>query len=338
MGRAPCCSKVGVNRGAWSAEEDNLLAKYIQAHGEGNWRALPKKSGLRRCGKSCRLRWLNYLRPCIKRGNITPDEEELIIRMHDLVGNRWSIIAGRVPGRTDNEIKNYWNTNLSKRLAKGEIDPKTHKLSGKDSSSSKSKRKQSKNEGDLDSKSGNKVQVSELIVPNVHNLKANLRMHGPKRDECRLSSPYSNANTSLCMAPSYNNSLADEKSDEVTENIRCCESEDGDNALHVMEHLGHVDECCETVGISHSAAHDDNKQKYDEFGDILGCFFDVGKAENEMCCSRMADAAMDFPWDDRSLKQMQQGEGAQNNLPSCDTEYCVNDAAAMWEPSLWYYH
>ncbi|XBI32063.1 hypothetical protein VPH35_055562 [Triticum aestivum] len=72
-------------------------------------------AGLNRCGKSCRLRWLNYLRPGIKRGNISDDEEELIVRLHRLLGNRWSLIAGRLPGRTDNEIKNYWNTTLSKR-------------------------------------------------------------------------------------------------------------------------------------------------------------------------------------------------------------------------------
>ncbi|KAH7523873.1 hypothetical protein FEM48_Zijuj06G0058200 [Ziziphus jujuba var. spinosa] len=74
-----------------------------------------KMQGLKRCGKSCRLRWLNYLRPDIKRGNISHDEEELIIRLHKLLGNRWSLIAGRLPGRTDNEIKNYWNTTLCKK-------------------------------------------------------------------------------------------------------------------------------------------------------------------------------------------------------------------------------
>lgn len=127
MGRAPCCSKVGLHRGPWTAREDLLLTKFIEAYGEGQWRALPKKAGLLRCGKSCRLRWMNYLRPDIKRGNITVDEEELIIRLHKLLGNRWSLIAGRLPGRTDNEIKNFWNTHLSKKLMMKGIDPKTHK-------------------------------------------------------------------------------------------------------------------------------------------------------------------------------------------------------------------
>ncbi|GAB2253121.1 hypothetical protein Droror1_Dr00005968 [Drosera rotundifolia] len=116
MGRSPCCAKEGLNRGAWTAIEDHILTEYITNQGEGNWRNLPKRAGLKRCGKSCRLRWLNYLRPDIKRGNITRDEEDLIIRLHKLLGNRWSLIAGRLPGRTDNEIKNYWNTSLSKKL------------------------------------------------------------------------------------------------------------------------------------------------------------------------------------------------------------------------------
>ncbi|CAB4280244.1 unnamed protein product [Prunus armeniaca] len=116
MGRAPCCSKVGLHRGSWTAREDALLIQYIQSHGEGHWSSLPMKAGLLRCGKSCRLRWMNYLRPDIKRGNITPEEDDLIVRLHALLGNRWSLIAGRLPGRTDNEIKNYWNTHIAKRL------------------------------------------------------------------------------------------------------------------------------------------------------------------------------------------------------------------------------
>ncbi|GMH00394.1 hypothetical protein Nepgr_002233 [Nepenthes gracilis] len=126
MGRAPCCSKVGLHRGPWSPKEDDLLINFIQAHGEGKWRSLPQKAGLLRCGKSCRLRWMNYLRPDIKRGNISPDEDDLIIRLHSLLGNRWSLIAGRLPGRTDNEIKNYWNTHLIKRLRSQGSDKDTN--------------------------------------------------------------------------------------------------------------------------------------------------------------------------------------------------------------------
>ncbi|KAL6859193.1 hypothetical protein ACP4OV_018195 [Aristida adscensionis] len=127
MGRSPCCEKAHTNKGAWTKEEDERLVAYIRAHGEGCWRALPKAAGLARCGKSCRLRWINYLRPDLKRGNFTPDEDHLIITLHSLIGNKWSLIAARLPGRTDNEIKNYWNTHIRRKLLGRGIDPVTHR-------------------------------------------------------------------------------------------------------------------------------------------------------------------------------------------------------------------
>ncbi|XP_028756404.1 transcription factor MYB41-like [Neltuma alba] len=116
MGRSPCCDKDGVKKGAWTPEEDELLVQYIKKHGCGSWRTLPKNAGLLRCGKSCRLRWINYLRPDIKRGPFTSEEEGKIIQLHGMLGNRWAAIASHLPGRTDNEIKNYWNTHLKKRF------------------------------------------------------------------------------------------------------------------------------------------------------------------------------------------------------------------------------
>ncbi|KAM7528697.1 hypothetical protein LguiB_032107 [Lonicera macranthoides] len=139
----PCCSKVGMKRGPWTPEEDVILANYINREGQGKWRTLPKRAGLQRCGKSCRLRWMNYLRPNVKRGHIAPDEEDLILRLHRLLGNRWSLIAGRIPGRTDNEIKNYWNTHLSKKLISQGIDPRTHKPLDPDNPASNDQRKPS---------------------------------------------------------------------------------------------------------------------------------------------------------------------------------------------------
>uniref|UniRef100_J3N6H2 Uncharacterized protein n=1 Tax=Oryza brachyantha TaxID=4533 RepID=J3N6H2_ORYBR len=127
MGRSPCCEKAHTNKGAWTKEEDQRLIAYIKANGEGCWRSLPKAAGLLRCGKSCRLRWINYLRPDLKRGNFTEEEDELIIKLHELLGNKWSLIAGRLPGRTDNEIKNYWNTHIKRKLLARGVDPQTHR-------------------------------------------------------------------------------------------------------------------------------------------------------------------------------------------------------------------
>ncbi|KAK8921518.1 Myb-related protein 306 [Platanthera zijinensis] len=118
MGRPPCCEKEGVKKGPWTPEEDIILVSYIQEHGPGNWRAVPTNTGLMRCSKSCRLRWTNYLRPGIKRGNFTDQEEKLIIHLQALLGNRWAAIASYLPERTDNDIKNYWNTHLKKKLKK----------------------------------------------------------------------------------------------------------------------------------------------------------------------------------------------------------------------------
>lgn len=126
--RKPCCDKQDTNKGAWSKQEDQKLIDYIRKHGEGCWRTLPQSAGLLRCGKSCRLRWINYLRPDLKRGNFAEDEEDLIIKLHALLGNRWSLIAGRLPGRTDNEVKNYWNSHLRRKLMKMGIDPNNHRL------------------------------------------------------------------------------------------------------------------------------------------------------------------------------------------------------------------
>ncbi|OIV90258.1 hypothetical protein TanjilG_11986 [Lupinus angustifolius] len=137
MGRPPCCDKEGVKKGPWTPEEDIILVSYIQEHGPGNWRAVPTNTGLSRCSKSCRLRWTNYLRPGIKRGNFTEQEEKMIIHLQALLGNRWAAIASYLPQRTDNDIKNYWNTYLKKRLKKLESGTEGGSLGNMYNSSSK---------------------------------------------------------------------------------------------------------------------------------------------------------------------------------------------------------
>ncbi|XP_057479207.1 transcription factor WER-like [Actinidia eriantha] len=117
----------GYKKVLWTEEEDRILIEYVRVHGKGRWNCLAKITGLKRSGKSCRLRWINYLCPTIKHGDFSEQEEDLIIRLHNLLGNRWSLIAGRVPGRTDNQVKNHWNTHLRKKLG---IKKKKTKVGG----------------------------------------------------------------------------------------------------------------------------------------------------------------------------------------------------------------
>ncbi|XP_019427214.1 PREDICTED: transcription factor MYB24-like [Lupinus angustifolius] len=105
----------GVKKGAWSKEEDDLLRACVQQYGEGKWHLVPKRAGNNNVHKSCKLRWMNYLKPDLKK--FADDEVELMIRLHNLLGNRWSLIAGRLPGRTSNDVKDYWNTHIQKKLS-----------------------------------------------------------------------------------------------------------------------------------------------------------------------------------------------------------------------------
>ncbi|XP_061360467.1 transcription factor MYB27 [Gastrolobium bilobum] len=102
-------------KGTWLQEEDEQLTSFVTRLGGRRWDSLAKVAGLRRSGKSCRLRWMNYLRPNLKHGPFSVEEEQLIVQLQQRCGNKWSKIARRLPGRTDNEIKNYWRTHLRKR-------------------------------------------------------------------------------------------------------------------------------------------------------------------------------------------------------------------------------
>nr|QHF16709.1 MYb transcription factor 23 [Pueraria candollei var. mirifica] len=113
---------MSITKGPWTEEEDSVLFNYITVHGEGHWNSVARHTGLKRTGKSCRLRWLNYLRPNVRRGNITLEEQLLILDLHSRWGNRWSKIAEQLPGRTDNEIKNYWRTRVVKQAKQLKCD------------------------------------------------------------------------------------------------------------------------------------------------------------------------------------------------------------------------
>ncbi|XP_076895066.1 uncharacterized protein LOC143547552 [Bidens hawaiensis] len=147
----------GLNKGSWSLEEDQKLVAYINRYGIWNWSYMPKFAGkVSRSGKSCRLRWMNYLKPNIKRGNFSKEEEEIILHAHSLLGNRWSAIATRLPGRTDNEIKNYWHTRLKKR--------ETNNLMHETDSPNNSNVSSSLESNDIDNTQHHVNHVTDVIV------------------------------------------------------------------------------------------------------------------------------------------------------------------------------
>ncbi|XP_021772542.1 transcription factor MYB61-like [Chenopodium quinoa] len=219
MGRHSCCYKQKLRKGLWSPEEDEKLLRHITQYGHGCWSSVPKLAGLQRCGKSCRLRWINYLRPDLKRGAFSQEEENLIVELHAVLGNKWSQIAAQLPGRTDNEIKNLWNSCLKKKLRQRGIDPNTHKpLSeveieeekAKSSNSNNSSSNNNSNSNSSNNRKTDRLSVSTMINNNDNNntpinlTSNNKPINDPKSLSMAssLAHPNTNANsTTFSLAP-----------------------------------------------------------------------------------------------------------------------------------------
>ncbi|XP_076953060.1 uncharacterized protein LOC143627043 [Bidens hawaiensis] len=238
-------------KGLWSPDEDQKLTHYVMNYGHGCWSSVPVNAGLERNGKSCRLRWINYLRPGLKRGAFSSQEDETILTLHGLLGNklsliRWTQISQYLSGMTDNEIKNYWHSHLKKRVTKSthlqlQVPPKHDNITSNTTSTKPSSPcLNQSNISNFTSNSSVDMVQSVLPVSHISNLPKLIFADWINLDEFQLC----NFDMSSDQTPSHDSNyqfsaIKDEwqhnkGSTESSENSKCLDSCSNENILHTQ--------------------------------------------------------------------------------------------------------